>query len=133
MTLRVDYLENDIDSEIDALLNRWATWLRAGGGMGGVVIGLYDERGDAEHEEYRDLVAELVDQHIARLPPLLKGVVITLWYLNKPERQAADDYRIPRVRLRSVREKAIGWLFCSLQSVIDKPLTVDNLDRWTRG
>ena len=130
MTLSVTHLPNAIDSEMVALLERWALWLRAGDGFGSSVTGGYEERHDQAHEQYRDLVAEIMDKQIARLPEYHKRILIAIWYGGKSVRQMAKDNRIPRGAMEVIHGKALGWLGASLHNLTGLVPSVDNLERW---
>lgn len=115
-------------SDIDALLTRWGQWLRAGSsGLSGV-----GSMATIRDHEYRDLVAEMLDQLVAQLPRQQKRAVIAIWYVEKSERQAADEWNMPRGRFKSILSNATGWLCGSLASRIDAAPTVQNVMSWEK-
>lgn len=112
---------------IDALLRRWARWLRAGQtGYGGI------GHGGLKETAYSDAVAEMIDPMIAKLPTELKFAVIDIWYYEKSETAAAEERRMPRGRFKTVLGNATGWLCGAIATRIKATPTIDNCERWLR-
>ena len=83
-------------------------------------------------QEYRDTVAEMLDQLIAQLPRRQKQAVIAIWSRKDSETITADGWHIPRHQFKAILCRAVGWLCGSLAFRIDADPTVDNVMRWER-
>ncbi len=120
---------SEYDSDIDALLRRWGRWLRAGeSGLSSIGRG----GGDIRDEEYRDVVAEMLDQVIAQLPRQQKRAIMVIWMQGKSETLAAGEWNMPRGRFKTILSNGIGWLCGSLASRIDAAPTLENVERWEK-
>lgn len=120
----------EYDADMDVLLQRWGRWQRAGtSGLSSVGHGGSDGLGE---KEYRDLVAEMLDQLIAQLPRPQKFAVMGIWNHRKSETAIADEWHMPRTKFKAVLCRATGWLCGSLASRIDAEPTLENVMRWER-
>ena len=117
------------DNDIDVLLRRWGRWLRAGeSGLSSIGHG----GGGIRDEQYRDVVAEMLDQVIAQMPRQQRRAIMAIWLYRKSETAAAEDWRMPRGRFKTVLSNGIGWLCGILVSRIDDAPTLENVDRWEK-
>ena len=118
----------EYDADMDQLLQTWGRWHRAGtSGLSSVGHG-----GGMVEKEYRDPIAEMLDQLIAQLPRIQKFAVIAIWSHQASETATADEWHMPRHKFKAVLCRATGWLCGSLASRIDAEPTVDNVMRWER-
>jgi len=119
----------EYDADMDVLLQRWGRWMRAGtSGLASVGRG-----GDGMvDQEYRDVVAEMIDQLVAQLPRTQKFAVMAIWSHQRSETATADEWHIPRHKFKAIICRATGWLCGSLASRIDAEPTLDNVMRWER-
>ena len=83
-------------------------------------------------QEYRDVVAEMIDQLVAQLPRTQKFAVMAIWSHQRSETATADEWHIPRHKFKAIICRATGWLCGSLASRIDAEPTLDNVMRWER-
>ena len=124
-------VELSIDTHIRGLLERWVRWLSAGETFGGSLVGDYDITSTLQ-ETYRDPVAEFMDSQIAHLPALLKGTIVSIWYLGKSEREISKLHHCKRGRIRAIHANALAWLGGSIHNTIRREVTQDNLERYCR-
>lgn len=122
-------LGSEYDGDLDQLLHRWGKWLRAGE-SGLSTVGRCG--GGLRDEEYRDVVAEMLDQLIAGLPKQQKWAIMAIWCHQASETSTADLWGMPRARFKAILCRATGWLCGSLSHRIDAAPTVENVMRWEK-
>jgi len=83
-------------------------------------------------EEYRDVVAEMIDQVIAQLSRRQKWAIMAIWLYRQSETATADEWNMSRERFKGILCTAITWFCGGLASRIDAEPSVENVDRWER-
>lgn len=119
------------DRDLRELLERWARWLSAGSsGLSSPLAAAYDERTDQTQEDYRDEVAEYLDQRIAALSSPQKRVVLELYYRGRSLREAARviGWSVRVIELQNLA--AVSFLAGGIRAETGHPATVENLERW---